>query len=270
MSIDELSKVGGEIAKTGGQFVELTTKVAGFVLKVMGPASIEFGGIFEDLTRFYRYKRLLTISDKVESLLARRKIEGKTTPISPRVAIPMLDAASLEDDETLQDVWAKLIANSMDPHFEAAIHPGYIEIVKQMSPDEAIILGSFLKLDAFPILFSNHVPKTFGDLYSFLLQIQPPKQTSQVSYQKIYESYHTHCEKFTLKKPKDAQVYFDNLLRLRVVELGYDFCEGENLGPNENPSISIPARNEFLRMTPFGQNFVTACIDEEPIAAEQL
>ena len=270
MPINETSKAIAEIAKTTGKGIELAEKVGGFISKVIGPACNQLGGIMGDWAGYFRYTNLSTIADKVERRHSRRKLQGKTIPIPPRFAIPILESASLEDDETLQDVWAKLIANSMDPHFKPGIHPGYIEIVKQMSPDEAIILGSFLKLEIFPILFSNYVPKTFGDIFSLMMNIQPSKQSSQVSFQEIHAAYLTHCENLILKRPEDGRVCFDNLLRLRIVELSYDFCKGETFGSFENTSISIPARNEFLRMTPFGQRFVTACIDEEPVSAEQL
>ncbi|HUA68649.1 MAG TPA: Abi-alpha family protein, partial [Candidatus Saccharimonadales bacterium] len=143
---DEQAKAVQEVAKTSGKLVETTGKVGGFISKIIGGASTQVGGILEDWAKFYRYKNLLRVADKVEAIHAQRKIEGKTIPIPPRMAIPLLESASLEDDETLQKVWARLIANSTDPNFRESSHPGYVEIIKQMSPDEAIILDSFLKI----------------------------------------------------------------------------------------------------------------------------
>jgi hypothetical protein len=280
MITDEQSKAAKEIARTTGKFAEIAERVGGFVAKVIGPASNQVGGILEDWTRYFRYKNLLAIADKVENIHASRKIEGKTIPIPPRVAIPMLESASLEDDETLQEVWARLIANSTDPHFTAALHPGYIEIVRQMSPDEAIILSSFLKLKGYPFLFLNHVQETYEKPPSDILsRIWMGSREEIASYETIYEMFIRHCMTLVLKKPADSKVYIDNLLRLRIVELGHDF-KGETrsdvelliermarASESDKTRISIPARDEFLRMTFFGQGFVSACIGENsPVA----
>jgi hypothetical protein len=269
---DEQAKAIQAVAKTTEKFAEIAEKVGGFVSKVIGPASDQVGGILEDWTRFYRYKNLLSIADKVEIIHARRKIEGQTIPIPPRVAIPMLESASLEDDETLQEVWARLIANSTDPTFKAALHPGYIDIIKQMSPDEAIILNSFLKLTTYPVFFSHHLTAVYEQADNIAMDYYWMMQNKE-SYNIIYEMYLNHCKTLTLIKSDDSRVYIDNLLRLRIVELGYDFSGKEIENPffgrliprsagGEKASILIPARDEYLRMTSFGQNFVAACIGD--------
>jgi hypothetical protein len=270
---DEQAKATQEVAKTTGKFAEVAEKVGGFVSKLIGPASNQVGGILEDWTRYYRYKNLLAIADKVEAIHARRKLRGKTIPIPARVAIPMLESASLENDEVLQEIWAQLIANSTDPNFKEALHPGYAEIIKQMSPDEAIILISFLKMKAYPILFLNHVSKKYEDttdVFGGWLTFKEDKS----SYEGIYELYLKHCQDLFLKQSDRARVYIDNLQRLRIVELGHNFSGQETndlrgfmwrtlvSDPNQK-SVSVPARDEYLRMTAFGEAFVTACITEE-------
>jgi len=271
---DEQAKAVQEVAKTSGKLVEATEKVGGFISKIIGGASTQVGGILEDWAKFYRYKNLLRIADKVEAIHAQRKIEGKTIPLPPRTAIPMLESASLEDDEILQKVWAQLIANSTDPNFKESFHPGYIEIIRQMSPNEAIILDAFLKIKSFPILFKNHISEKhrseerFGWLYSEELEL---------SYEGVYVSYLGFCQELPLKQPSEVRVYLDNLLRLRIVELGHDFT-GEHRGgffglassEAKSTSLSIPARDEYLRMTVFGKGFTEACIKGNNSNASRL
>ena len=68
---DEQAKAIQAVAKTTEKFAEIAEKVGGFVSKVIGPASDQVGGILEDWTRFYRYKNLLSIADKVEIIHAQ-------------------------------------------------------------------------------------------------------------------------------------------------------------------------------------------------------
>jgi hypothetical protein len=265
---DEQAKATQEVARTTGKLTEAVEKVGGFISKVIGGASTQFGGILEDWAKYYRYKNLWVIADKVEAIQARRKLDGQTIPIPPRAAIPMLESASLEDNDVLQEIWARLIANSTDPNFNEPPHPGYIEIIRQMSPDEAIILNSFQKIDGYPTLFTNHVPQQHesrGHLSWSLF-------SKAASYEGIYNSYFEHCGVLPLKSPADTRVYLDNLQRLQIVELGHDFSGEQMSGSlglryrassdaNQMP-ISIPARDEYLRMTSFGNSFVRACISE--------
>ena len=49
------------------------------------------------------------------------------------------EAASLETDETLQDMWAELLANAMDPSKDTSLQRVFIETLKQIEPIEARI-----------------------------------------------------------------------------------------------------------------------------------
>jgi hypothetical protein len=174
----------------------------------------------------------------------------------------------------LQDVWARLIANSTDPNFKESLHPGYIEIIRQISPDEAIILISFLKIKTYPTLFLNHVSKVYEDANPNLVERWLTFKEDRPSYEGIYELYLEHCLGLSLKQSTRARVYIDNLQRLRIVELGHNFSGQEtddlrtlmwrhSISNPDQKSISVPARDEYLRMTAFGEAFVAACISEE-------
>jgi hypothetical protein len=252
---DETAKAVQEVAKASVKFAEVTEKVGGFVAKVIGPASNQVGGILEDWTRYYRYKNLLKIADKVEAIHARRKIEGKTISIPPRIAIPMLESAALEDDETLQEVWARLIANSTDPNFKESAHPGFIEIIRQLSSDEAIILTSFLQMEKYPILFTNLVVHDPSKIH----KVEPPSL-----YQLIYEQFKTWCEFLGLKQPNNLRAYLDNLQRLQIIELENISSSklADGLASAIGPKL-ISERGEYLKMTAYGKNFIAVCISDK-------
>lgn len=141
--MEEEAKAVQEVAKTTGKAIEAAEKVAGFLNKVLGPAFSEAGGIIHDWARYFRLKNLLRIQDKVEALYEMRKIGGKTIPIAPRYAIPLIQNASQEDDESLQDMWAGLIGNFTDP--EKRLNPKkiYIEILSSLEPLDAKVLQFF-------------------------------------------------------------------------------------------------------------------------------
>ena len=61
-------------------------------------------------------------------------------PPSPRIAVPTLQNASITEDIEIRELYAQLLANSMNETMKDGIHPGFVEIIKQLCSDEARIL----------------------------------------------------------------------------------------------------------------------------------
>ena len=59
----------------------------------------------------------------------------------PHIAVPAMQYISYcMDNEELREMYANLLANSMNKVIKNGVHPGFVEIIKQLSPDEAKIL----------------------------------------------------------------------------------------------------------------------------------
>ena len=135
--MDETTK---EIAKTTSKALEVAEKVGSFLGTVLGDAFKEVGASIHDWAKFYRYKNLLKINDKVIQLHKERGIQGKSVPIQPSIGIPLIQAASLSEDENLQQKWATLIANATDPNYKDKIRKSYIDILSSLDPSDALVL----------------------------------------------------------------------------------------------------------------------------------
>ena len=109
-----------------------------FCQQLFGPAVDQIGQIGGDWARLWRLKNLVSIHDKFDRILQDRKIapsEGRHLALS--VGLPMLEKASYQDDEVLQEKWARLIASSLssDERSESDFHldTTYVEILHQFS-----------------------------------------------------------------------------------------------------------------------------------------
>lgn len=60
-------------------------------------------------------------------------------PAPLSVALPILQGAADEDRDDLVDLWARLLANAMDPTLNN-VRYSFIEAVKEMDPPDAIIM----------------------------------------------------------------------------------------------------------------------------------
>lgn len=158
---DERAKVAQEIAKTAGKAVDAVRDLAGFLGKVVGPGLVELGEAFHDWARTFRYANLLRLQDKVNAIHKRRGIEGKTITIPPRLAIPLLNSASLEDNTALQDMWASLIANATDPSKREDVQKIHVDILSALQPIDALVLRFLAKGEC-------HAGKIFDELNDVL------------------------------------------------------------------------------------------------------
>jgi hypothetical protein len=137
--IQETAKVVAETAKLGTTTIEAAEKMGGFFSKVLDEPITEAVGIIGDKLKFMRWQRKLRIVDEVNKILDQKGVTS-TRPIPPKLAIPILEQACLEENDELQDLWCNLIANSLDPNFKAEIRYSFIEIIKSMTSLDAKIL----------------------------------------------------------------------------------------------------------------------------------
>lgn len=138
--MSEEEKTLQEMAKATGKAVEALRDAGSFLADVFGGSLKEIGGTAADWARYYRYKNQLMIMDKVRQIHHERQIEGGLKPIPLEHILPIMDGASLEQNEDIQLLWANLIANATDPEYNIDIRKVFIEILRGLEPLDAQIL----------------------------------------------------------------------------------------------------------------------------------
>jgi len=231
-NIKEISKAVAEASKFGTKSVETTEKILGFLAKVFEDTIEQVSGIVSDKLKFLRWQRQIRIVDQVEKILKQRKIKI-TRSIPPKFALPMLENASLEEDDQLQDIWIRLMANSMDPNFDAKFRMAYIEMIKGLAPLDVRILDFFYKSlvkDGMAgINFTAH-SYTQGRI----------------------------CNSLNINKEE----YLDSIYNLfRVQCLAPAIITGDAMMGGEPLTIFKGA--DEISMTPLGKNFIEACIKKD-------
>ena len=108
-----------------------------FLQKLIGPTVDEIGLVLSENVRLWRLKNQVRILSKAESYLKSKNINPKK--ISLKVLLPLLDGASLEEEEELSDKWASLLINYVDPkqNLKSTIFP---YLLNQISTLEAMCL----------------------------------------------------------------------------------------------------------------------------------
>jgi hypothetical protein len=118
----------GEIIKSG-----VADKLADLVHKLAGPMADELGQMFGDKVRIYRVQNWVKTLQKTDRILRDAGLSPRAVP--PRLLLPIAENSSVEDSESLQEMWAGLLATASQE--TDAVSPSFIETLKQLTPEEA-------------------------------------------------------------------------------------------------------------------------------------
>jgi hypothetical protein len=117
------------------QLIDIAEK---FLKKLLGPAVTESGELIADQIRFRRFKNQVVIFNKAKALLESKSIEPKQ--INLKTLSPLLEYSSLEEEDNIQNIWANVIANISSFDTEQALNLKCIEILKEITPNEIILI----------------------------------------------------------------------------------------------------------------------------------
>lgn len=145
--MSEESKAIEELAKTTGIAIKASEKFGAFISKFICGTLEQGMGIFEDKLKYMRWNNQFCLMQKYNEIMAGNGISQPTKSIALKFAVPLFQAASLEDDEYLQDLWVNLLVNSSTEVSGIELNRTYIDILEKLSPLEAKIS---LKIYDFP------------------------------------------------------------------------------------------------------------------------
>jgi hypothetical protein len=108
--------------------------------QLFGPAATEAGLAWGDSTRLWRVKRLVQCLDDFREFAMKRGLKLK--PVAVKILFPLLEGATLEDDDDLHQRWVALLINAASTDYENEIPAYFPDILKQLTRDEARLLDS--------------------------------------------------------------------------------------------------------------------------------
>jgi hypothetical protein len=131
-----------ELVKAGTQgIVEGAMKpFSDLIEKLFGPAAEEAGLMFKDSVQHFRVKRQVRLFQRTREMLADAKIEPAR--VSLKLLSPIIENASNEEDDDLQDIWANLLANAADSEERNGVYPSFPAILKELTAQDAKFLDA--------------------------------------------------------------------------------------------------------------------------------
>jgi hypothetical protein len=203
-----------------------------FIRQLTGPLAIEIGETFGVWARRYRMAQGLKMLQSAQKMLGDAGINPST--VSPRLFLPILEHASLEDGEEMQGRWAALLANAAAKSWR--VHPSFIEILSQLTPQDAQLLDS-------------------------LCDFCKSQRSRWVT------SFWVNATAYAGRGAREAagespNVPFQNLIAIGLISADYDMDEGKidvELTRDGTASLTPPKLGRGYSVTDFAMRFVEAC-----------
>ncbi len=241
-TVQPLAKQVGRTLETGGLVVNaLISPVRNYVYNIQA-----------------REKQLeQEVSAKLEGIPAERLIEQ--APL--HIVVPAIQAWSYSIDcDELRNLYANLLANAMLRDKQSGIHPGFIEVIRQMHPLEAKIFEVLAADDVQPLGEIRGILNNGQDWLSITKHIVAMKINNEVHYPNA--------------------LHWLNLERLGLINLDYGKRIAEEGAYEElekftnNDDIKKTAQEKNLKLvlypgtvelTAFGKGFANICL-RAPVA----
>jgi len=228
---EEIAKAIQESAKLGEKGLEIAEKAGSFFAKVFKEPINEISGMITDKLRFIRWKRMVQMADEVNKILEEKGVE-ETRAVPPKIALPIFEEASLEDDPNLQYLWNHLLANAMNPTFNDELRYGFIDMIKNITGIEARILNDF-----YEVLRRENKLRPLQNVFQYSLTKEQIINALNIS-------------------PEVYAVSVNNLMRLQLLSPAV-LKGGVRMG---SEPLTIYKGIDAVTLTPLGVKFVEACI----------
>lgn len=142
-AVVETAKAAQEIARTSSKAIDATRDVGGWLDRIFGKAIEDTVGRFwtdraiasRVEAAIYDWARLATLLHNTEKKLEKKGIKI-TRVVPPKIALPLLEHATMEQEDDLHELWENLLESALDPS-EEEIERKYVSVLAELSGRDA-------------------------------------------------------------------------------------------------------------------------------------
>ena len=237
-------------AKQIGKGLETITKAINVVLSPI--SGLVWG--YDHIQEFIESK----IAEKLKNVP-----EDRIQTPSPLVAGPLLESLRYTGhEETLRELYANLLATSIDSKTVKNAHPGFVPILQSMSPDEAKIMR----------LFTTKINAPLIDVRG---------NTKPEGFITIIRNFSSIGHNAGCAHPELTSNYLDNLIRLGLLEIPPDLrlisdslyealqdspeLTGIKQQVEASDDLTLDFDKKKIHLTDLGKQFCAACVTDKNV-----
>lgn len=139
----DIGKQAKDIAEAADTSVDAIKKLASFLDGTFGKVVSNSFGLLSDKLAYYRLEKAIALQEAVDQKLRERGVGKRYVPVA--FGLPIIEKATVEEDPTLQEKWANLLANARDATYDKPIRRNFTSILADMEPIDSHILDSVVR-----------------------------------------------------------------------------------------------------------------------------
>jgi hypothetical protein len=219
--IEETAKATQEVAKTAGKAIDAGRELGGFFSRIFGGSLEQLAGIGEDQLTVYRRTRQLRLAKRYEEIRKEMGFDGEIKRVEFKFGLPLIAAASIENDDNLQDIYARLLATATNPDNKIEAKRAFVSILQELGPVEVLLIDKIYS-----------APTTPGNI---------------VQTGRLPDHYSTNMDDANARPSAEVELALWNLARLGCIEPAGTYGGGS--------TVSV------VTLTSLGRAFVEAAIN---------
>ena len=247
-----LQEIYGDLAKSG---VQQVGKALGTILGL--------GNTILWPIQLANEKSRLALESNLEKYRAKLENvpEEDICTVAPEIGVPIAEKLSYVTNEAIAELYLELLARASTSQRADVAHPGFIKVIENISPDEAILLrverDQFEGIPFIEVRLQSRDQQKWITLHPMILQA---KYYSQLLYPDNLPAYISNLEGLGIF---DVQVdtYLDvEEVYVEVEEIGRhrysSFAEADN-------TRELSLNRGVIKITKFGELFLNACFSSQ-------
>lgn len=156
--------------------------------------------------------------------------EDKIVNVVPEIGVPIAEKLAYVHDDHLAEMYTKLLATASNVDTQGNAHPSFVNVINNLSPDEAQLLEYFVMHDAAPCCWAQAVIPSSGSHSILGGPFLPDELTSSLVF------------------PENVNAYLDNLDGLGLLNIRHDAWLSD-------PAIYVPIESQHReRLSQLMQN----------------
>lgn len=235
-----------------------------FLGKLLGPALSETGGLIADPIAEWRKGISARRRERFDHITSSTKAHLEATQTEPiqipdYIALPLIETATLIDDESLQEKWAWLLANAAMPDATLPVSPLFPKILANLSPREAKFLDVIFDYSIAQIAIK--IEPLAADIIARHSRMDDERLTNAVG-NSDFRWKSNHEKAFVLDRLFGEGVF----RREQAIDpksypalAGKLFAEAEIKTPRKLPTDTVVHMQDFYQLTVMGAEFISAC-----------
>lgn len=181
----------------------------------------------------------------------------KIVGVSPEIGVPIAEKLAYVRDERLSDLYVSLLAKASCSDTVSRAHPSFVNIVNNLSPDEALLLEHFVTNSNLICVTARFINSTTGIFSSAGDNLLAPEHLTSLTYASNVPAYLSNLTGLGLLSIYHDRFIADSDSAYAAVE-AYWRTKFPECHP-KHPERKLSFQRSAISITEFGKQFISAC-----------